>query len=253
MSRTRFQGPPDPDGVLLADKPPGMTSHDLVDGFRRAFRFNKVGHGGTLDPMATGLLILLIGRGTRLFDRIMGADKTYEGSFRLGVETDSEDCDGQVLAQRDFESVTRDQVERCMTARQGDQMQTPPMVSAIKRDGVPLYKLARSGKTVEREPRLIHVYQFSLLEFHPPVAAFRMTCTKGAYVRTLCADIGRELGCGACLQSLRRIASGRFRVDEAMPLETLRALTRADVEARMLPIHRFLASETEHGTDFGSR
>lgn len=243
MSPKKFQGPPDPDGILLVDKPSGMTSHDIVDGVRRSFRFNKVGHGGTLDPMATGLLILLIGRATRLFDRIMGGDKTYEGTFRLGVETDTEDRDGQITAEHDASAVTREQLEPLLIARRGDQMQTPPMVSAIKRDGVPLYKLARSGKTVEREPRLIHVYDFSLLTFESPVAGFRLVCTKGTYVRTLCADIGRELGCGACLDSLRRTASGRFRVEDALTIETFRTLSRADLEARLVPAHRILAPE----------
>jgi len=243
MSRRTFQGPPDPDGFFLVDKPSGMTSHDIVDGVRRTFRFNKVGHGGTLDPMATGLLILLIGRGTRLFDRIMGADKTYEGTFRRGVETDSEDRDGQVLARHEAGHITREQLEKSLAARRGDQMQTPPMVSAIKRDGVPLYKLARSGKTVEREPRLIHVYDFSMLDYQPPDVQFRLTCTKGTYVRTLCADIGRELKCGACLESLRRTTSGRFRVSDALTLETLRTLSRADLEAQLIPIHRILAPE----------
>lgn len=235
MTRRAHPGIPDPDGLLLIDKPTGMTSHDMVDGVRRMFRFAKVGHGGTLDPLATGLLVLLIGKATRLFDIVMGGDKTYEGVMRLGVETDTEDRDGQITAQKDASGVTVDQLTASMAARKGDLMQTPPMVSAIKRDGVPLYKLARSGKTVEREPRLIHVYDFQLLGFTPPDARFRLTCTKGTYVRTLCADIGRELGCGACLDELRRTASGPHTVDQAISLETLRTLTRPDLESRILP------------------
>lgn len=228
-------GPPDPDGLLLIDKPPGLTSHDVVDGLRRMFRFRKVGHGGTLDPMATGLLVLLIGRGTRLFDRVMSADKTYEGVFRLGIETDTEDRDGTVTARRDPGRIPVERVEACLAARRGDQMQTPPMVSAIKRDGVPLYKLARAGQTVERKPRLIHIYEFSLLSYEPPDVGFRLACTRGTYVRTLCADIGRELGCGACLESLRRTVSGEFRVRDAIPVERLRALTRPELEALLIP------------------
>ncbi len=227
---------PDPDGLLLVDKPAGMTSHDVVDAVRRRFRFRKVGHGGTLDPMATGLLVLLIGRGTKVSDRVMGADKTYEGSFRLGVETDTEDADGRVTAEHDPSGATGEAVRAAMAARQGDQMQTPPMVSAIKKEGVPLYKLARRGQTVEREPRLIHVYEFTLLGFEPPCARFRLRCTKGTYVRTLCADIGRELGCGAFLESLRRTASGAFTVADARPLDALLNGSREDLAAGLLPL-----------------
>lgn len=236
MSRRPHPGIPDPDGILLLDKPSGMTSHDMVDGLRRMFRFGKVGHGGTLDPMATGLLILLVGRATRLFDAVMGGDKTYEGAFRLGLETDTEDRDGRILAEKDASKVTEERLAAALSTRKGDLLQTPPMVSAIKRDGVPLYKLARSGQTVEREPRLIHVYDFQLLGFTPPDARFRLTCTKGTYVRTLCADIGRELGCGACLMDLRRTASGPYSVDQALTLETLRTLSRPDLEARLLSV-----------------
>ncbi|MDZ4199750.1 MAG: tRNA pseudouridine(55) synthase, partial [Kiritimatiellia bacterium] len=171
----------------------------------------------------------------RLFDRVMGGDKTYEGVFQLGTETDTEDRDGSILAKHDYREITRGQVESAAAARRGDQMQTPPMVSALKRDGVPLYKLARQGRTVEREPRLIHVFEFSILTFDPPNIGFRLTCTKGTYVRTLCADIGRELGCGAYLESLRRTASGNYRVTDALSIESLRAMSRADVESRLIP------------------
>ncbi|MBM4153584.1 MAG: tRNA pseudouridine(55) synthase TruB [Lentisphaerae bacterium] len=227
---------PDPDGLLMVDKPGGMTSHDVVDAVRRRFRFRKVGHGGTLDPMATGLLVLLIGRGTKVSDRVMGADKTYEGAMRLGVETDTEDADGRVTAERDPAGVTEAALRAAMETRRGDQMQTPPMVSAIKKEGVPLYKLARRGQTVPREPRLIHVYDFSLLGFDPPRAVFRLRCTKGTYVRTLCADIGRELGCGAFLESLRRSASGSFQVGDARPLDAILQGTREDLAASLLPL-----------------
>jgi len=238
MSRRAQSGDPDPDGILLVDKPSGMTSHDMVDGVRRSFRFNKVGHGGTLDPMATGLLILLIGRATRLFDRIMGGDKTYEGVFRLGTETDTEDRDGRVLTQLGCPDIAEERIIQCMTVRKGDQMQTPPMVSAIKRNGVPLYKLARTGQTVEREPRFIHVFDFQLLSYCLPDIQFRLTCTKGTYVRTLCADIGRELGCGAYLEALSRTASGSYRVNDAVTLETIRGLTRTDLVSRMIPVNK---------------
>ncbi|MBU0676528.1 MAG: tRNA pseudouridine(55) synthase TruB [Verrucomicrobia bacterium] len=209
------------DGALLVDKPSDWTSHDVVAKVRNHFRFRKVGHGGTLDPMATGLLILLIGRGTKLSQLVMGSDKTYEGVMQLGAATDTQDRDGKIISEKDFSYVTKDDVEREMNARTGDIMQTPPMVSAVKRDGVPLYKLARKGQTVERKPRLIHLYHFTLLEFSPPEISFRLKCTKGTYVRTLCSDIGDALGCGAHLKELRRTQSGGFTIDQAHTLEEL--------------------------------
>lgn len=236
MSRVRRPDVPDPDGLLLVDKPSGMTSHDVVDRIRRQFRFGKVGHGGTLDPMATGLLVILIGRGTKVSERVMASDKIYEGLLHLGVTTDTEDVDGRVLEEKDASAVTREALEAAIARRRGDQMQTPPMVSAIKKDGVPLYKMARQGKTVEREARLIHVYHFDLLDFTPPLARFRLRCTKGTYVRTLAADIGRELGCGAFLENLRRTSTGGFRIEEAQPLDALTALDRAGLEKHILPL-----------------
>lgn len=220
--------PRDLDGILLVDKPAGVTSHDVVAMVRRRFRLSKVGHGGTLDPMATGLLVLLLGRGTKASARVMGADKVYEGTMHFGVRTDTQDVDGRVLAQGDASALTADAIEAAMAKRVGDQMQMPPMVSAIKKDGVPLYKLARKGQEIEREPRFIHVYEFKLTGFEPPLATFRLKCTKGTYVRTLTADIGDELGCGAFLEKLRRTASGDFRVEKAVALADLLALAGGD-------------------------
>ena len=228
--------PPDPDGILLADKPSGMTSHDVVDRLRRHFGFHKVGHGGTLDPMATGLLVMLIGRGTKVSAQMMSSDKTYEGEICLGVTTSTEDVDGQVLETRDPSAVTREQLVAEMTKLTGDLMQTPPMVSAVKKQGVPLYKLARKGQEVEREPRLIHVFEFTLLDFQSPRGRFRLRCTKGTYVRTLCADIGRALGCGAHLSALRRTQAGLYVVADATPLDTLMTFSRDDVWERLLPL-----------------
>ena len=225
-----------PDGLLLVDKPSGMTSHDVVDRIRWRFRFPKVGHGGTLDPMATGLLVLLIGRGTKISSQVMSTDKTYEGAMHFGITTNTEDVDGKVLLERDAGGVTREALEAAMGRRLGDQMQTPPMVSAIKKEGVPLYKLARKGQTVEREPRLIHVYEFRLLGFAPPQAQFRLRCTKGTYVRTLCADIGEELGCGAFLESLRRTEAGPFNVAAAHPLDALLELPVQELIPRLIPL-----------------
>jgi tRNA pseudouridine55 synthase len=233
------------DGILLVDKPAGPTSHDIVDRVRRHFRIEKVGHGGTLDPMATGLLVLLLGRGTKLSNVVMGSDKVYEGTLHLGVATDTEDVDGEILAEADASGVTREQLEAEMKKLTGDIMQTPPMVSAIKKNGVPLYKLARKGQTVEREPRLIHVYEFVLLDFAPPQARFRLRCTKGTYVRTICADIGRALGCGAHLRELRRTQSGSLKVDAALPLAALLAMNLDQLAARVIPIHQVRAENLD--------
>jgi len=238
-SRSFSPSAPDPwDGVLLVDKPAGFTSHDVVAKIRGHFRIKKVGHGGTLDPMATGLLILLTGRGTRLSGQIMGTDKTYEGVMRLGISTDTQDADGTILEQKPADHVTTEAIAAEMARRVGDQMQTPPMVSAIKKNGVPLYKLARKGEVVEREARLIHVYQFSLTGRSGDDAAFVLRCTKGTYVRTLCADMGEALECGAHLASLRRTASGRFQVADALTVEEIVAMDFAGLCARIIPLSR---------------
>jgi tRNA pseudouridine55 synthase len=228
------------DGVLIVDKPAGPTSHDVVDRIRREFRFKKVGHGGTLDPQATGLLVILLGRGTKLSNVFMGSDKTYQGIMRLGIATDSQDAQGAVIREADCSSVTREQLESAMAKFMGDIFQTPPMVSAVKVDGVPLYKLARKGKTIEREPRLIHVYEFSLLKFEPPRAEFLLKCTKGVYVRTICADIGDMLGCGAHLEQLRRLQSGKIKIEDATPVSDILRMSRDELMMKIIPGSRFL-------------
>ncbi len=231
------------DGVLLVDKPSGPTSHDIVDCIRRHFGIRKVGHGGTLDPLATGLLIILLGRGTKLSESLMGFDKTYEGVLRLGIATDTQDADGQVVSESDPSGVTREALEAQMACRTGDIMQTPPMVSAVKIGGVPLYKLARKGKTVERQARLIHVYSFRLLDFSPPRASFDLRCTKGTYVRTLCAEIGETLGCGAHLESLRRTHIGALDVRHAHSLEALLERSPSDLPDLIIPLTKVNAQE----------
>ncbi|HIE11460.1 MAG TPA: tRNA pseudouridine(55) synthase TruB [Kiritimatiellae bacterium] len=234
----------DIDGLLLVDKPTGMTSHDVVDAIRRKFQLSKVGHGGTLDPMATGLLVILLGRGTRLFEQVMSSDKEYRGTLHLGITTDSHDRDGEAIATGDYSDISREMVQAEMEKWKGDVLQTPPMISAIKKDGVPLYKLARRGREVERKPRLIHVYRFDLLDFDPPRARFRLKCTKGTYVRTLCHDVGRGLGCGAFLEELRRMAVGRFTVGEACSLHRVLGMSVAELERSVIPVSRFLLDES---------
>ncbi len=228
------------DGVLLVDKPPILTSHDVVDRIRRQFGFKKVGHCGTLDPAATGLLVIVLERATKLQDKLMSDDKTYEGTLKLGVTTDSQDADGEIVAEKPVPPLTAADLEAIFTKFTGDIQQIPPMVSAKKIDGVPLYKLARKGRTVEREPRNVHVYDFRLLSFASPVAQFRVACTKGTYVRTLCHDIGEKLGCGAHLASLRRTRSGQLDVQNAKPLSELLQLNRQQLQPLIIPILKLL-------------
>ena len=231
------------DGAVLVDKPAGPTSHDVVAAIRRRFNLKKVGHCGTLDPNATGLLIIVLGRGTKLSEKLMGEDKVYEGSVEFGVTTNSYDADGEVVQTRPVPPLTLDQLNESAATFVGDIMQTPPMVSAVKKDGVPLYKLARKGVEVEREARLIHVYNFRFSRYEAPVGEFRVASTKGTYVRSLAHELGEKLGCGAHLKTLRRCVSGEFDVRYALPLETLLTLTSAELEKRVIPFLK-LASGT---------
>jgi tRNA pseudouridine55 synthase len=211
------------DGVLLVDKAEGMTSHDVVAISRRSLNTKKVGHCGTLDPLATGLLIITIGRGTKIQDLLMSEDKEYIGTLRLGEVTDSQDSDGEILETKPVPELTREEINAAFAKFHGDFYQTPPMVSAIKKDGVPLYKLARQGKTVEREPRFVHVYSHEIIAVRLPEIDFRVVCSKGFYVRTYAHEIGATLGCGAHLKSLRRTKSGRFNVEGAITIPELKA------------------------------
>jgi tRNA pseudouridine55 synthase len=223
------------DGAILIDKPAGPTSHDVVDAIRRQFGIKKVGHCGTLDPNATGLLIIVLGRGTKLSERLMGDDKVYEGTMKFGEETDSYDCDGEMVSSLPVPPMTLDQLNEEAATFIGDIMQTPPMVSAIKVKGVPLYKLARKGVEVEREPRLIHIYNFRFTDYAEPLGKFRIACTKGTYVRSIAHDLGKKVGCGAHLAALRRSASGKFDVADAMPLEEVLKLSTTQLEKRVIP------------------
>jgi tRNA pseudouridine55 synthase len=223
------------DGAILVDKPAGPTSHDVVDAIRRKFGIKKVGHCGTLDPNATGLLIIVLGRGTKLSERLMGDDKVYEGTIKFGETTDSYDCDGELVDSSLVMPMTLDELNTEAANYIGDQMQVPPMVSAIKKDGVPLYKLARKGIEVEREPRLIHIYNFRFTDYAEPLGQFRVACTKGTYIRSLAYDLGQKLGCGAHLTTLRRSASGKFDVADALPLDAILKLSTAELEKRVMP------------------
>src|SRR5437763_7556323 len=222
-----------PDCVLLVDKAAGMTSHDVVAIVRRRLQMKKVGHCGTLDPIATGLLLLTLGRGTKIQDLLMSEDKEYSGTMILGVETDTQDRAGKVVQERPVPPLDDATVRAAFEKYAGDFYQMPPMVSAIKQGGVPLYKLARQGKTVEREPRLVHVYRYSIDRIASPEIDFSVVCSKGFYVRTYAHDIGEALGCGAHLKELRRTRSGRFDLTRAVTVDEIKT---ADVHEKILTL-----------------
>ncbi len=201
-------------GVLLIDKSPGMTSHDVVAVARRCLNTKKIGHCGTLDPMATGMLILVIGNATRIQDLLMSEEKEYLGTATLGSATSTQDKEGEVIEQHEVGAYTREQIVEQFDTMRGDFYQMPPMVSAIKKDGVPLYKLARQGKTIERDPRLVHVFDYEISRIELPEIDFRVVCSKGFYVRTYAHDLGQKLGCAAHLSALRRTRSGSFKFME---------------------------------------
>ncbi len=209
------------DGVINIDKPDGMTSHDVVSFIRRRFRFRKVGHAGTLDPLATGVLVILLGNATKLFDNFVGFDKAYNATLKLGMTTTTADIQGEVLKEAPFDYVTKEQIENVFKQFVGDIKQVPPMVSAVKLNGERLYKLARKGVQVDREPRSIHIDLLKLIDFTSPHVKFYLECSKGTYVRQLAEDVGQSLGCGACIAQIERTRVGPFRINEAVKLEDL--------------------------------
>ena len=225
-----------PEGILLVDKPQGITSHDVVAKMRRIFHIKKVGHAGTLDPMATGLLLILIGKATKASQYLMSMDKEYTGTIRLGQITDSQDADGEMIEERNVPELSREDILAEMKTFMGDQYQTPPMFSAKKINGQKLYKLARQGKTVEREPRVIHISSFELTDFVLPELSFLVGTSKGAYVRTIAHDLGERFGCGGHLNELRRTAVGQFRVEKSSTIESLEAMSPSSLRKKLIPI-----------------
>ncbi len=222
------------EGILLIDKPRDHTSHDVVARLRGILKMKRVGHAGTLDPMATGLLIILLGKATRVSQYLISLDKEYEGTIELGKVTDTQDADGEVMETRPVPALTAAQVQAAINGFLGDQYQTPPMFSAIKIDGVPLYKSARKGEEVEREPRFIRVVSWEMTRFALPQFDFRLRCTKGTYVRTLAHDLGQKLGCGAHLAALRRTATDKFNVTQAITLDQLQTMSIPEIEKRLI-------------------
>lgn len=210
-------------GFVVIDKPAGITSHDVVSRVRRILGTRKVGHTGTLDPFATGVLPVAVNDGTKVIPFLDEGSKTYEALLRLGVATDTLDMTGTILSETDPSSITREQLISCFNDFTGAVSQIPPMYSAIKQNGQPLYKLARQGVEVERKARDVEIYSLELLSFDLPHASIRVVCSRGTYVRSLADDIGRQLGCGAALQELRRTASGPFHIENAVTLTDLEA------------------------------
>ena len=207
-------------GIVIVDKPEGWTSQDVTARLRRVFNTRRIGHGGTLDPMATGVLPVFVGRATRGVEFFEHAEKTYETVLRLGITTDTEDISGTVLTEQDA-FVAGEQLEEVLQRFRGDIMQVPPMYSALKVNGQKLYDLARKGREVERQPRPITIHELTLLGMEADGIHLRVRCSKGTYIRTLCKDIGQALGCGGCMAALRRVSAGEYTIEESVPLQRL--------------------------------
>ena len=220
-------------GIVIVDKPEGWTSQDVVSKLRGVFKTRRIGHGGTLDPMATGVLPVFVGRGTRGVEFFEHAEKTYETLLRLGMTTDTEDITGTVLTQQDA-FVTGEMLEEVLPQFRGEILQVPPMYSALKVNGQKLYDLARKGKEVERQPRPITIHELTLLGMEAEGIRLRVRCSKGTYIRTLCKDIGQALGCGGCMAALRRVGAGEYTAQQAVPLQTL--IESEDPGAYLLPV-----------------
>ncbi len=212
-----------PVGVLNIDKPQGLTSHDVVARVRRITGIRRVGHAGTLDPLATGVLLVCVGKATRVVEYLQRGKKVYDTVIRLGEETDTYDAEGRVVATAEVPDFSRSDLERALDAFRGEILQVPPMYSAVKKDGQPLYKLARQGKEVTRPPRQVTIYAIEILDWTRPDLTLRVTTSPGVYIRSLAHDLGQALGVGGHVRALRRIASGQFRVEDAITLEALEA------------------------------
>jgi len=245
---------PSPEGLLLIDKPAGMTSHDVVDAVRRSLGTRKVGHAGTLDPLATGLLVLGVGRATRLLRFLSGLDKEYEGTARLGEETDTLDAAGELVRREPFDHVTREDLERAMRGMEGENMQSPPAYSAVKVGGRAMYRAARAGDHVQAEARAVRIDAFELLGFDGRDLDFRVRCSSGTYVRVLVADVGRAVGSAANLTRLVRTRVAPFALADARPLTDLGRPLPVEDAVRHLPHVDLDAEEARaagHGRPLG--
>ena len=220
-------------GIVIIDKPQEWTSQDVTARLRRVFQTRRIGHGGTLDPMATGVLPVFVGRATRGVEFFEHAEKPYEAVLRLGLHTDTEDITGTVLSEKEV-NITADQFLSVLEKFRGEIQQIPPMYSAIKVNGQKLCDLARKGREVERQPRTITIHKLECLEFTGKTARLLVHCSKGTYIRTLCKDIGEALGCGGCMESLRRVTAGEYTIENAVPLQTL--IESSDPSGYLLPV-----------------
>ena len=228
------------DGVLLIDKPYGCSSFDVIRRLKYHFGIRKIGHAGTLDPLATGLIIIVLGKATKLSQSFMCGVKEYTGIVELGVKTSTYDKEGEVIETRSVEGLDQDTIEKNMQTFLGDQYQQPPMFSAKKRDGVPLYKLARKGHDVEREPNFITIFKFDATSYEAPNVHFHVRCSKGTYIRSLAYDLGEKLGCGGHLAALRRVKSGSFSIEDAVPLDDLLEEKSAEaLKQYIIPYEKF--------------
>ena len=221
------------DGVLLVDKAPEWTSFDVVNFLKNRFNIPKIGHCGTLDPAATGLLVIVCGKFTRLSQKLSSDNKVYETRLLLGVKTDTDDMEGEIIEERPTDTLDKLTVEKTILSFVGDSMQIPPMVSAIKKDGKKLYELARKGIEIEREPRPIHISRINIHSVELPEAHFTVHCSKGTYIRSLCSDIGTKLGNVGTLKNLRRIESGKFSINDAVTLDELKNMEQSDLAVHM--------------------
>lgn len=236
------------DGVLLVDKPENWTSHDVVAFVRRRFGIKKVGHAGTLDPLATGLLVLLLGKATKISMQLSACDKEYFGAMELGVQTDSHDRHGKVTLEAPWEHITLEEIRAKAAAEfTGDIVQVPPMVSALKHEGQRLYKLARQGKTVPRDGRPVTVHEFRIEKKEGKFVEFLAYVSKGTYVRTLVSDLGDTLGCHATLARLRRLRSGKFSLEQGVTIEDLKAFTPAQLREKVIPLSAVALHEDHSG------
>ncbi|MDR1457982.1 MAG: tRNA pseudouridine(55) synthase TruB [Puniceicoccales bacterium] len=223
-------------GILLVDKPIGLTSHDVVDKLRKKLSMKRIGHAGTLDPIASGLLVILLGMATKISQLITNCDKTYVGEMCLGLTTDTHDAQGTTIATKIVPDLSSRDVENVIYSFLGEQHQIPPMFSAKKLNGVPLYKLARKGQDVERAPRLVHIDEFILENFASPLAEFKLSCSKGTYVRTVVNDVGQVLGCGAHMTKLTRTRVGTMDLEKATKLDHILAMELDEIDKLVLRV-----------------
>ncbi|MDR2602943.1 MAG: tRNA pseudouridine(55) synthase TruB [Puniceicoccales bacterium] len=231
------------DGVLLVNKPRGITSHDVIAKLRYLLGIKKIGHVGTLDPMATGLLIVLIGRTTKISQYLIDLSKSYEGTMKLGISTDSHDMEGRILENHDVEGISLEGLKNLAGEFLGDQYQVPPMFSAKKVNGQKLYKLARKGKTIDREPRFIHISTFEIADLRDDEVDFSVHCSKGTYVRTLVNDFGERLKCGAHLNRLCRTKIGDFSINDALTMEEISQTPIFELSKRLIPAYDVVPSQ----------